>query len=139
MKLIKTKEYCQLRRLAYHDALTGVYNRNWFNENKYNIEKRYVYFIDINDLFKVNKEHGHDAGDKHIINASEMMRKYDDDILVRYAGDEFMLFSDYKDSVTNNDIFSVGRSLIKNDIDMAIYRADKNMLKSKRIFKTTIF
>jgi GGDEF domain-containing protein len=138
-KLIKSKEYCQLRRLAYHDALTDLYNRNWFNENKKNIKKKFVYFIDINDLFKVNKKYGHEAGDLHILNVVSKICKYDDDILMRYAGDEFLLFSDHEDSVCTNDLFSAGRASIRGDIDISIYYADKDMLKSKRNFKTSIF
>ena len=59
------KHWKELKYLAYHDSLTGLLNRNWLYKNIDQINTKYVYFIDINDLHKVN-ENGHTFGDEYI-------------------------------------------------------------------------
>lgn len=56
------EEYKELKYLAYHDTLTGLLNRNWFYKNINNIDVKYIYFIDINNLHEINKK-GHSYGD----------------------------------------------------------------------------
>ena len=63
LKIIRN--YNTLKHLAYYDMLTGLLNRNWFYKNMNKLKYKYVYFIDINDLHKINK-HGHAVGDEHI-------------------------------------------------------------------------
>ena len=67
------KEYKELRYLAYHDSLTKLYNRNWLYKNIDSIKRKYVYFIDINDLHEINKA-GHTFGDKHIIKCVDAIK-----------------------------------------------------------------
>jgi len=133
-------EYNRIKYLAYHDMLTGLLNRNWLYENKTKISTKYVYFIDINDLKDYNDSRGHTYGDLHIVNVvtSIKMRisNNKDNILIRYAGDEFILFSNIKNLITGNTLYSVGSSMIFNkDIEHSIRIADNEMIKSKKLYK----
>jgi GGDEF domain-containing protein len=126
------KQYRELKWLAYHDSLTGLLNRNWLYKNIDKINAKYVYFIDINDLHKINKN-GHTLGDEYIKKAIATIKH--NGTLVRYAGDEFMLFSDFEDEVATNDYFSVGVSIILNSIEDAIKEADSKMIANKKQLK----
>ena len=128
------KEIKELKYLAYHDSLTGLLNRNWLYKNINKINKNYVYFIDINDLKVVNKE-GHTVGDKHIKNIVNLISVEKGDILIRYAGDEFILFSNTKNLIKTNLWFSVGMCLISDNIMTDIDTADENMIKNKKNWK----
>ena len=130
-------EYKEIKYLAYHDALTNLLNRNWLYKNMNNISYKYVYFIDINGLKSVN-ESGHSYGDSYIKYVVGYIQGNisDLDILVRYAGDEFLLFSDMKDVLYTNDLIAVGYSEIyDNDVDNAIHSADTRMIESKNKLK----
>lgn len=140
MKIFKNyiKEYRRLKHLAYHDSLTGLLNRNWLYDNAKYIYLDYVYFIDINDLHQVNKK-GHQIGDKYIINIVKSIILIDNDILVRYAGDEFLLFSNRLLAIDSNQYITVGVSEIEktynnieDDVWNSIYIADKIMLENKK-------
>ena len=129
------KEYRELKYLAYHDSLTGLLNRNWLYKNIDQIKTNYVYFIDINDLRKIN-ENGHTAGDEYIKNIVNSVQLGENDIFVRYAGDEFILFSNEFNMICLNEKVCVGVAYINNNITEAINIADMNMLKSKLFWKT---
>lgn len=89
----------ELDRLAHTDALTGLYNRRyWEPELARHVElyKRYqrpfaVLMIDFDNLKWVNDTFGHAAGDTALIHLATVMRTNirDVDIPCRYGGDEF--------------------------------------------------
>ncbi len=99
--LDKIALYHQTRALSITDALTGLFNRRYFNE-RYEIEfmraSRYgrplsVLLIDIDHFKKFNDEHGHFVGDKVLKMTAkvleESIRKAD--ILARFGGEEFIV------------------------------------------------
>lgn len=125
----RIKKYRRLKYLAYHDSMTGLLNRNWLMDNLNILRKsKYVYFIDINNLHNINKK-GHHFGDLHI---KKVIADINCENLIRYAGDEFILFSDKNNLIETNKLYSVGKSEIKGDILLAISEADLNMLKYKK-------
>lgn len=126
------REYKELKYLAYHDTLTGLLNRNWLYKNIDQIKAKYVYFIDINDLHKVN-ENGHTFGDEYIKEAIATIKH--NVTLVRYAGDEFILFSDFENEVETNKYFSVGCSIVSKSIEDSIKDSDSKMIASKKLYK----
>ena len=90
----QTEHYMQY--LGTHDALTGLYNRHYFQEECKRLQnsRRYpVSFImlDIDDLKQVNDAHGHIAGDDLLRRAAEVMRHSfrGEDLIARLGGDEF--------------------------------------------------
>lgn len=128
----RIKKWKELEYLAYHDSLTGLLNRNWLYKNIDKIKAKYVYFIDINDLHKIN-EKGHTFGDKYINEAISTIKH--NGILLRYAGDEFILFSNFKDEVISNKYYTVGFSEVNQNLIKAIQNADNEMLKYKKLRK----
>lgn len=126
------KKWKELEYLAYHDSLTGLLNRNWLYKNIDKIKAKYVYFIDINDLHKIN-EKGHTFGDEFIQEVIASIKH--NGVLLRYAGDEFILFSNYENEVKTNKYFSVGISKVNENLITAIQNADKEMLKAKLFWK----
>lgn len=89
-----------LRIMAYHDQLTGLYNRAKFDEVieelrvRHNIDYSLILF-DLDRLKKVNDTYGHSVGDKLIKsfsdNLTESFKKYSNAIIMRIGGDEFVI------------------------------------------------
>jgi diguanylate cyclase (GGDEF)-like protein/PAS domain S-box-containing protein len=86
----------RLNYLSFHDALTGLYNRNFFEEEMQRLQDlRYgpigIIVCDLNGLKLVNDTLGHESGDEMLINAAALIRANfrSSDILARIGGDEF--------------------------------------------------
>jgi diguanylate cyclase (GGDEF)-like protein/PAS domain S-box-containing protein len=90
----------QLREMAIHDPLTGLYNRRFLNETlqrelaRGSREKYPVSFvmIDIDNFKLVNDTFGHAAGDAVLQDLAALLRKNTrgSDIVYRYGGEEFL-------------------------------------------------
>lgn len=128
-------DYKKVKYLAYHDGLTNLLNRNWLYENMNTINKKHVYFIDINNLHEINTK-GHIEGDNYIKLIVEMIqyRIKKDDIFIRYAGDEFIIFSNTINLLESNNYYCVGFSHVFLENPIAIQIADMNMIKEKNKF-----
>ncbi|MFA5174763.1 MAG: hypothetical protein WC438_06295, partial [Candidatus Pacearchaeota archaeon] len=61
--------------------------------------------------------------------------KKENEILIRYAGDEFILLSNRINALKTNKFFSVGMSEIRTSLFKAILLADRKMLINKHIQK----
>ena len=88
------KKFAHYRRELYADALTGSYNRRYFEDRlKEQRMDAGIAMIDLDDLKTYNDTYGHMAGDKVLMTVAEAIisciRKTDR--LVRYGGDEFLL------------------------------------------------
>jgi len=88
----------ELMYLSYHDHLTGLHNRRYFEEELENMDREEnlplsVIMCDVNGLKLVNDSFGHDAGDHLLHKAAETIRKVcrDGDIIARIGGDEFII------------------------------------------------
>lgn len=88
----------KLEYLSYHDQLTGLYNRRYFEEEllRIDVERRLpltVVMSDVNGLKLVNDSFGHAAGDELLKKVSEIMKEglRSDDIVARLGGDEFVI------------------------------------------------
>ena len=78
----------------YKDALTGVYNRRYFEEKiKSSRFSTGVAMIDLDDFKIYNDTYGHEAGDIVLDTVVQIIKKdiRKSDILIRYGGDEFLL------------------------------------------------
>lgn len=87
-----------IRYLSYHDNLTGLYNRAFFEEELIRICTNRQLPIgliigDVNGLKLVNDTLGHMEGDKVIKQAADIFRKScrKEDIISRWGGDEFIV------------------------------------------------
>ena len=100
MRVIATRE-AQLWNSAYHDALTGLFNRRMlFAKFQSRVRKEMkaaqpvsVIFIDLDRFKEVNDTLGHGIGDKLLIEVSRRLEGLlqGSDLVVRLGGDEFVL------------------------------------------------
>jgi diguanylate cyclase (GGDEF)-like protein len=91
----------KLEKLSITDRLTGLYNRNYFDEILAREEMRLqrckrplaIVMVDINDLKYINDHFGHLKGDMVIKETAKLLRNTcrASDIVARYGGDEFVI------------------------------------------------
>ena len=82
------------KELAEKDVMTGMYNRNAFDEWEYgckSFEDVMLVTFDLNNLKQCNDTLGHEVGDKYIIDAAELIQSIFGKIAkcYRIGGDEF--------------------------------------------------
>jgi diguanylate cyclase (GGDEF)-like protein len=151
----------RIKYLSFHDELTGLYNRNYFeNEVKKISDGRLdpigMVVIDIDGMKLINDSLGHQAGDKALKEMSRLLRKTfrKSDVVCRIGGDEFsviiprandslmemlwerlfFIYSDSQDQFSIPLSFSFGYSVgnIKDeDFENIFKRADIAMYSSK--------
>ncbi|MBN2516072.1 MAG: diguanylate cyclase [Deltaproteobacteria bacterium] len=97
----RAKAQEEIRRLAYHDALTGLPNRVLFNE-QYTLAQAHakrhkkglgVILLDLDHFKEVNDTLGHNVGDQLLQVAGKRLSKLvrEEDVVARMGGDEFMI------------------------------------------------
>lgn len=114
----KTEE--KLRFLSFHDVLTGLYNRAYFEEEMTRLGSSRQFPVsiivcDLDNLKQINDTLGHDIGDRAIKGAATILglnvfRK--EDVVARTGGDEFVIL------LPNADIND--NPFILNRLDQAI-------------------
>ncbi len=94
----KKEQRKKIEFLSYHDSLTGLYNRRFFEESLMRLDTRRnlpisVIMGDVNGLKLTNDIFGHAFGDVLLQNVSEVFRRTcrTDDIIARWGGDEFVV------------------------------------------------
>lgn len=85
-------------KLLYRDKLTGLYNKNFFEEEMSRLDTNRqlpisIIMGDINGLKLINDAFGHSMGDRALKRAAEIMSDSfrDEDIISRVGGDEFVI------------------------------------------------
>ncbi|EKQ57745.1 MAG: PAS domain S-box/diguanylate cyclase (GGDEF) domain-containing protein [Clostridium sp. Maddingley MBC34-26] len=144
-KIAQEKE---LNHITYHDGLTGVYNRNFFNMEIKSIDIAdnlpiSIIMGDVNGLKLTNDAFGHLMGDKLLISAANIMKTVcrNKDIIVRWGGDEFIILlprtksEDVKKVVKEikNECKKYDKEIINISISLGYdtkYNKDDDILKS---------
>jgi len=104
----------ELKHQASHDALTGLANRAYFNEqlnrqlsNGHADALHCVLFVDLDRFKAVNDTFGHPVGDKLICLAANRMRDLlPQSLLARVGGDEFTILLGENDARNAEDLAS---------------------------------
>ena len=88
----------RIKHLSFHDSLTGLYNRAYFEEEleRYNFPRYYplsIVMLDVNGLKVINDTFGHQEGDRLLQHLSQILTSVSrqGDILARIGGDEFAI------------------------------------------------
>jgi diguanylate cyclase (GGDEF)-like protein/PAS domain S-box-containing protein len=94
-KRVKQKE---IEYISYHDFLTGLYNRRYFDESLKRLDAEQnlplsVVVTDVNGLKLTNDAFGHDAGDKILRSVANIITSITGpfDVAFRMGGDEFCI------------------------------------------------
>ena len=109
------EHYHHIEKLAYTDALTGLYNRmaffkfaNTVLSDKHGVNKKHaIIFIDLDGFKSINDTLGHDYGDLLLQNLAKQLSTLinDDDILARNGGDEFVILKNQITSIESLESF----------------------------------
>ena len=157
MTLQRIENERQLVAMSYHDSLTGLYNRNRYNEDVRRLEKLArpfgAVFLDVNSMKEINDRGGHAEGDHLLQACAQTMQRVLGEVarLYRVGGDEFVA------TVVDTDEAGF-RSLVErlqkafdevpscevaigaqwtprsSEIDRTLFDADEAMYRDKRRF-----
>ena len=88
----------ELRHQSTHDALTGLHNRGYVQEElaRLALSRRFpvaVIILDLDGLKIQNDTYGHAVGDRFLVDTARVMRSVarGDDVVARIGGDEFVI------------------------------------------------
>lgn len=114
-----------LRRLSYEDTLTGLYNRNKFNQilQADRIGERPclgVACFDLNGLKQINDRQGHRAGDAFIRGAADQLRQVFPDRIYRIGGDEFVVIDEAPEEEFRQNVRAVQAGMDRHNISCSV-------------------
>ena len=151
----------ELRFASFHDRLTGLYNRNFFETELRRLDSNSkkpsigIIMLDLNGLKLVNDTYGHQTGDEMLKLTARIIedtcRK--EDIVARWGGDEFVILFPETDEDALEDIgkrirnninerqikdiplsAALGCGIRRNEtqnVDGILHEAEDNMYKQK--------
>jgi len=113
----------RIKYLSFHDNLTGLYNRAYFDEELQRLDsKRYfplsIIMGDLNGLKLINDAFGHLKGDLILCKISKILENClrKGDIIARWGGDEFSILLPNTDIIdTSNVVERIKRECIKTN------------------------
>ncbi len=99
--LVQTIRYLAMKKNAFVDKLTNVYNRNYLQEvqDLIILEDYVLAVLDIDYFKNLNDTYGHDIGDKILKELAALIylsTRNNEDIIIRYGGEEFIVLAKIK-------------------------------------------
>lgn len=171
-KLIESDEKMQteIKRLAEEDYLTRLYNRRKIHEiieNEIIRSKRYnsafaLILMDIDDFKNINDTHGHNTGDKALVQFSTTLRQTirESDMAGRWGGEEFLIIcpettiagalslaEKLRSDIEKNEFGGIGNMTASfgvtgikhgDNVRSMIHRADKALYSAKHAGKNRV-
>ena len=162
-----TNKYNALKKVAYVDLLTGVYNRNYYEKiSRKLVNEKYfplgIIMGDANGLKLINDTLGHSQGDKLLKFVAKVLHDTceENDYVFRFGGDEFVILTPnttgnkcenliknifekckkYDDNFIDMSI-SLGFSIIEDknkDINLALKEAEDTVYLQKLLHKNSL-
>jgi diguanylate cyclase (GGDEF)-like protein/PAS domain S-box-containing protein len=115
----------RLNFMSFHDSLTGLYNRNFFEEEMRRLQDgRYapvgIIICDLDGMKFINDTLGHKSGDEMLCSTAAMLRQSfrSSDIIARIGGDEFAVL------VTGTDEEATGKLVARLKRTIEEYNAN---------------
>lgn len=112
----------QLEYLSYHDQLTDLYNRRFFEIELKRLDKpRHLpltmIMLDVNGLKLINESFGHETGNMFLAKTAEAIKRScrSSDIIARIGGDEFGIILPQSSRENAQSIVARIRSILKNE------------------------
>ena len=88
--------YYKINKKTYLDQLTQIYNRQYLQEfiQQKSLQNYYLMLMDIDYFKRVNDHYGHDVGDDVLVAVVNEIKSNlrEDDLIVRFGGEEFLIF-----------------------------------------------
>lgn len=116
----KKQKLDQIEYLSYHDQLTGLYNRRFYEEelSRMDTPRNLPFSLimgDVNGLKLVNDSFGHVMGDELLKKAAKTIVKAcrADDVVARLGGDEFVVLLPKTDQLEAEEIINRIEELAK--------------------------
>ncbi|MEI8216786.1 MAG: HD domain-containing phosphohydrolase [Eubacteriales bacterium] len=140
----RTNREKEINYLNYHDQLTGLYNRRFYEEEltRLDTERNLPLTIamgDLNGLKLVNDSFGHHIGDELLIKVAETIKQgcRADDIIARVGGDEFVIIlpntdaSEAEKVISRINKFAVNKKVAKIKVSISFGYETKVNKKQK--------
>ena len=126
--------------LAFHDPLTGLHNKSYFQKTIDNKKKKTLLLLNINNFSYINTAYGFDIGDNLLKKLSIVLSKrFGADNIFRFNSDEFaLLFKneiDIKDKISKIQKYFFNRSIDVENLKINVsfsygaVRAKNNLLR----------
>ena len=134
----------EMERELLSDSLTGAFNRNFFftKLDLTNFQGGRLYFVDLDNFKQSNDRYGHIYGDRLLRRFAKDLQAClgVEELLIRYAGDEFVIVAQKAIQLRSKQLFSQGYATIRGtnkrrlleQADRAMYR-DKNRRNIKTV------
>ncbi len=148
----KKRSLKNIEYLSYHDKLTGLYNRRFYEEelkrmdHKRNLPLSLI-MADVNGLKLVNDSFGHEVGDELLIKTASVISKVcrSNDVSARLGGDEFIIILPNSDEADTVKVMERIQSYLKKkkvnglDISLSLGAETKTVMEEdiNAIFKNT--
>lgn len=150
--------------MGYHDQLTGLYNRRFYEEELIRLDVKRnlpltVAIGDVNGLKLINDSFGHIAGDDLLKSVAESIKSIcrADDIIARFGGDEFViilpktepaeaekLIDRIKDQLSGRDVnginisisFGIGTKLSSDENLLEIIKNSEDEMYRQKLYES---